>query len=66
MQTVLEPQMNQHVYLILKKKITTLEKKKLANVFNAISVARNIIEPKKNIEGREFYRTYMSRHLQEF
>jgi hypothetical protein len=65
-QTVLEPKMNQHKYLLLKKKITVLEKRKLENGFNAITIARNIIEPKDNTDAREFYRTIMSRQLQEY
>ena len=65
-QTVLEPKMNEHEYRILKKKITALEKKKLENGFNAISVARNIIEPQKNIDKRNFYNAFMNRQIQEF
>lgn len=65
MQTVLEPKMNEHEFSILKKKIAKLEKEKMDNGFKAIKEARNIINPKKNVEGREFYKAYLHSHLQE-
>ncbi|MBC7540435.1 MAG: hypothetical protein H7281_16545 [Bacteriovorax sp.] len=65
-QTVLEPKMNQHEYSILKKKITSLEKKRMENGFKAISEARNIIEPKQIVENREFYKSLIRNHLQEY
>ena len=64
-QTVLEPKMNQKEYSILKKKIVALEKKKMENGFKAITEARNIIEPKMNVENREMIKAYMFNHLQE-
>jgi hypothetical protein len=64
-QTVLEPKMNEHEFSILKKKITKLEKKRMENGFSAIAEARKIIEPRKNIQGREFYQSLLHNHLQE-
>ncbi|MDD4973314.1 MAG: hypothetical protein PHY93_03140 [Bacteriovorax sp.] len=65
-QTVLEPKMNEREFAILKKKISKLEKKRMENGFNAIADARKIIEPRKNIQGREFYQSLLHNHLQEF
>lgn len=65
-QTVLEPKMNEHEYAILKKKISKLEKERMENGFKAMKEARNIIDPKKNVEGSQFYKAYLHSHLQEF
>lgn len=65
-QTVLEPKMNRHEYAILKKKIKTLENKRMENGFTAITEARSIIEPQKNAEDRIYFNHFMRTHLQEF
>ncbi|MFA6236354.1 MAG: hypothetical protein WC635_03415 [Bacteriovorax sp.] len=65
-QTVLEPKMNEREFKILKKKITSLEKQRMENGFKAVTEARLIIDPKNNLEGREVYKTYMIKRLQEF
>ena len=64
-QTALEPKMNKREYSILKKRITTLERKKVENGFKAITEARNIIDPKMTVENRELVKAFMFNHLQE-
>ena len=64
-QTVLAPKMSNKEFSILKKKIAKLEKERMENGFKAMTEARNIIDPKKNIENQEFYRAYLHNHLQE-
>ncbi len=65
-QTVLEPKMNKREYGILKKKITKLEKERMDNGFKAILEARGIIEPKADVDGKDFYKAYLHRHLQDY
>ncbi len=65
-QTVLEPKMNEREYSLLKKKIIKLENKRINNSFLAVSEARNIIGPKKEIENREYYRKILNSSLHEF
>ncbi len=65
-QTVLEPKMNSYEYAVLKKRITRLEKKKLENSFKAVTEARNIIEPKKNLGRSEFYKAFLHNHILEY
>lgn len=65
-QTALEPKMNEREFNILKKRITVLEKKRMENGFKAVTEARMIIDPEKNAVGKEVYKTYMIKRLQEF
>ena len=68
-QTVLEPKMNVREFSILKKKLTKLEQKRMANSFKAISEARNIINPNfepDHEDERDFNRIFLHNHLQEF
>lgn len=66
MQTVLTPKMNIREFAILKKKLSSLEKKKMDNGFKAITEVRNIIEPMKIPQNREFYNNLYHSHFQEF
>jgi hypothetical protein len=58
-QTVLEPKMNKRELNILKKKIASLEKKRIENSFNLITEARDIIEPQKSPEAHQFNMNYL-------
>ena len=63
--TVLDPEMNEREFKILKKKISKLEKERLENGFKAITEARNIIKPKANPNNHEFYKSFMDHHIRE-
>ncbi|MGZ3787866.1 MAG: hypothetical protein ACXVLQ_05050 [Bacteriovorax sp.] len=65
LRTALVAEMNEHEFSLLKKKIIALEKKRMENGLRSISEIRKIIAPQKNIATREFYKSFLSYHLQE-
>lgn len=65
-QTVLDPEMNEREFNILKKRITKLERERMQNGFDAIKEARNIIQPKTNGPAKDFYKAYVDDHMRNF
>lgn len=65
-QTALEPKMNRKEYRALKKKITKLEKERMDLGFKAVDEARDIIDPAKNNQARNFNKAFINTRLLEF
>lgn len=65
-QTALEPKMNRKEYRALKKKISKLEKERMEVGFKAIDDARDIIDPVKTNQARNFNKAFINTRLLEF
>lgn len=65
-QTVLEPKMSQKEFNILKNKITTLDKKRLANGFRNAAEVRKIIAPTATSQDRMIYKAVIENRLRGF
>jgi len=65
-QTLLAPKMSQREYSVLKKKITELDRKRLANGFKVAAEVRKIINPAANTQEREIYKAVIENRLRGF
>lgn len=65
-ETVLAPKMSQREFSILKNKITTLDKKRLANGFKNATEVRKIIAPTASSEDRMIYKEVIENRLRGF
>ena len=63
-ETALSPKSTDREINVIKKKIISLDKKRLANGFKSLEEARKIISPKKaDNNGNEIYKATLQRHL---
>lgn len=66
--TVLAPKMNQREYSLLKKKITELDKKRLADGFKFAADVRKVINPSSttSVHEQEIYKAVIENRLRGF
>lgn len=66
-QTILSPKMNQREYLVLKKKLTDLNAKRLNNGFKIAEEVRKVVNPSsKTTEEQEIYKAVIENRLRGF
>jgi hypothetical protein len=65
-QTILEPKMSQKEFSILKNKLTTLDKKRLANGFKNAAEVRKIIAPTATSQDKMIYKAVIENRLRGF
>lgn len=65
-ETILAPKMSQREFSILKNKLTSLDKKRLANGFKTAAEVRKIIAPEASSEDRQIYKAVIENRLRGF
>lgn len=65
-ETVLAPKMSQREFSILKNKLISLDKKRLANGFKNAAEVRKIIAPTATSEDRQIYKAVIENRLRGF